>query len=107
MKIVLGSGLALTEVRYLKSATGVFQTIAVFEGTEEAIKALIPGVLADQSYDVDTSEKPKWKITISTPDFSDTETTDTAIYSHELIPNTLQRDLFRAPKASRLHEGNT
>lgn len=99
---IIGPNPTLTSWRLEKDPTKGFSSIYTWEGSRAAVFGLATMVASDQKYAIDDSDKPLYRIVISSPDSGASDVSTDYVLEWELLGNTVELDIYEHPNARAL-----
>lgn len=104
--IAIGSIVELRSVRTEKDPTRGLFVIRVWEGTRDAINGIVSTLSSDQTYTIDDSDSPLYRLTVRTPDDDTLTSSSEVVNTWELLGNDIQKDLYEHPKSLAVTESD-
>ena len=99
---IIGPNPTLVSWRLEKDPTKGFSSIYTWEGSRAAVFGLATMVTSDQKYSIDDSDKPLYRIVISSPDSGASDVSTDYILEWELLGNDVEKSVYEHPNALAL-----
>jgi hypothetical protein len=96
---VIGPNPTLTSWRLEKDPTTGFKSVYTWEGSRAAIFGLATLVTSDQKYVIDDTDKPIYRLIISSPDSGAPDVENDYVLEWELLGNDVEKSIYEHPNA--------
>ena len=99
---IVGPNPILVSFRLERDPVKGFSSVYTYEGSQLAIFGLATNVRADQKYVIDDSDKPLYKLIISSPDSGSPDPATDYVLEWELLGNDNERSIYDHPNSRYL-----